>query len=72
MNLNQSGTVAWRLVFVAFAVVASLPRPRRRATSLAVGLFSLLVLVDAAAHPRQVDGLWTLSAASHITGWFDG
>ena len=54
------------------SLLTALPRPGRRATSVLVGLYSLLVLVDAAAHPRHFDGLWTLSAASHVTGWFEG
>jgi hypothetical protein len=72
MVLDRSTNAAVQFALATLSLLTALPLPGRRATSVLVGVCSLLVLVDAAAHPRHFDGLWTLSVAGHITGWFEG
>jgi hypothetical protein len=61
-----------QMFLMLLSMVAAVPRPGRRASSLAVGMASLLVLVDAVLHPGKIDGLWTLSLVREITDWAEG
>ncbi|HEY7035577.1 MAG TPA: hypothetical protein VH482_29825 [Thermomicrobiales bacterium] len=44
----------------AVAPARNLPRPGRRAISLAVGLTLMFLLIDAIVHPHTVVDLWTM------------
>ncbi|HEY8447363.1 MAG TPA: hypothetical protein VIL01_09660 [Thermomicrobiales bacterium] len=42
-------------------------RPGRRAVSAAIGLLSLLVMVDATIHARDLSRVWTVNGVSRLT-----
>ncbi|MFL5758177.1 MAG: hypothetical protein ACJ789_00480 [Thermomicrobiales bacterium] len=58
-------TKVWKALTVA-ASLRQLPRLGGRATGFLLGASCLLVLIDGIAHPRQVDGLWLVTAAHDV------
>jgi hypothetical protein len=52
---------------VSLAQSLRMQRPGRRATSILLGLVSMLVLIDAAVHPGSTGGLWTVSLVREAT-----